>query len=348
VLGQAPVAFDAGPARAWLGLMALRRDGRDEAAPLGGVEPLWHAVRGAPYLGGFRAVAGAVSHEFPIEYFGDEAVEAGEALITEGRIERGVPFHYVPLAYAAPESRAARPEAFAVEEIPVASGVREGRLADALRGADRVRVDPPSGRRRDGDLPVLVPARVLDDAASIARRAGDVEAGGILIGALRFDPAVPEAFLEVTALIEAPHTRAAADHVTFTAETWSAVRGGIGLRARDERMVGWFHSHPAHAWCRECSDEARRRCRFGRGFFSADDRLLHRTVFPAAWSVGLLVTRTAFGEEIHTMFGWNEGSIEQRGYHVLRGGGTAAGDAPRAGTSDVAPCAAKEEHDAQR
>ncbi len=345
VLGSVPVAFDPEPARSWLGLMSLRSHGTDDSTQLGAVAPIWHPSHGPPYLSGFRATSGPSTHEFPVEYFGEAAIAAGDSLVTEGRIRRGDRVRYIPLAFAAPESRTSEPGRFEVEEIPVPPGVRPGSLADHIRRSDPVPSDPSDhaagdpvhGRSRDSGLPVFVPSCVLDEAVTLARRSGDVEAGGILLGTLRFDAAAPEAFLEISALIEAPHTRAAADHVTFTAETWSAVRGTIGLRARDERMVGWYHSHPAHAWCRSCPDEARRRCRLARGFFSPDDRLLHRTVFPAAWSVGLLVTRTALGSEFHTMFGWHEGSIGRRGYHVLRGGAGPSGDASHG---------RREEHDA--
>jgi hypothetical protein len=167
------------------------------------------------------------------------------------------------------------------------------------------------------DLPVFVPAAVLVDAERIARAAGDLETGGVLLGHLRRDPRAGALHVEVTALVEASHTRATSERLSFTADTWTEARGLIRLRARNERMCGWWHVHPAHAWCRDCPIESQRRCRLARGFLSADDRFLHRTVFPAAWSVALVVTRVAFGGEEHALFGWNEGRIERRGYHVV-------------------------------
>ena len=56
-------------------------------------------------------------------------------------------------------------------------------------------------------MPVFLPQRVLDEAAALTRAERGRETGGVLIGNLRHDPAVPDIFAEVTAQISAEHTR---------------------------------------------------------------------------------------------------------------------------------------------
>jgi hypothetical protein len=83
-------------------------------------------------------------------------------------------------------------------------------------------------------------------------------------------------------------------------------------------VLGWFHSHPQLAWCREkkCSPEAQRRCAAAVGFLSAEDVALHRTMFPRAFTVALVMTHSINGIRPR-LFGWRAGSLEPRGYRVL-------------------------------
>ena len=151
----------------------------------------------------------------------------------------------------------------------------------------------------------------------MTRQAEANEIGGILIGQLCEDGEQRRLFLEVTALIMAKHTLQETTKITFTPETWAALDAAIKLRRSDEQMVGWFHSHPAKYWCSPtCSPEARRNCPLGRNFFSGEDRMLHRTVFSAAHCVALVATNTDDGLR-YALFGWQQGIIAQRGFHVL-------------------------------
>ena len=55
------------------------------------------------------------------------------------------------------------------------------------------------------------------------------------------------------------------------------------------------------------------------GFFSAQDRALHRAVFPRAYAVALVVNQIAEQEQTFSLFGWRQGLIQARGFHVLNG-----------------------------
>jgi hypothetical protein len=53
-----------------------------------------------------------------------------------------------------------------------------------------------------------------------------------------------------------------------------------------------------------------------RDFFSDHDHHLHRSVFPAAYSIALVVNDASDGLS-HSCFGWYEGVLVPRGFHVL-------------------------------
>ena len=62
--------------------------------------------------------------------------------------------------------------------------------------------------------------------------------------------------------------------------------------------------------------ERRLACAMQQPFLSADDLLLHRTVFSKAWQAALLVNVADAGTT-HTVWGWSEGSVRQIPFRVL-------------------------------
>ena len=91
------------------------------------------------------------------------------------------------------------------------------------------------GPQSVAEMPVFIPARILDEAAARVADAGKNETGGILIGRLARDVSrTPgEIFLQVTAQIPARHAIEEKVSLTFTAETWTAVRAAVDLRKPD-------------------------------------------------------------------------------------------------------------------
>ena len=362
-LAQVPAEVDWEPALAWARWLSIRR-GRRPTLAGASLRPLWHDSLGEPYLRGFSIAPGdgdgdEAPHEFPIRYFGEQALRASLELVAQGKLEKSEPFKYLVLAFPAPDAPREAPSArFVVEEAEPALTLLDSRLASFLAAAEAPGAaagapvtEGASGAARSSpaaDAPLFVPRSVLDEARALSREAGARETGGVLVGHLRHDAGVPESFVEVTALIAAQHTQAEVDRLTFTAESWAAARGVLALRGRDELMLGWFHSHPVRHWCRECPIEAQRQCRLAHDYFSEHDRALHRAVFPAAWSVALVVNVVGFGEETISMFGWREGRIEPREFHVIGApSATAAGPRPLPRSSAAAaPAAAGGRHDA--
>jgi proteasome lid subunit RPN8/RPN11 len=187
-------------------------------------------------------------------------------------------------------------------------------LSERLRGAEPIAAG--GGEQEDAaELPVLLPARVLEEAADLARTEEGIETGGLLIGHLHHDQGMAELLVEVTAQLPARHTCGDATKLTFTAQTWTEARATLALRGKDEIMLGWWHSHPVRHWCRNCPLDRQRDCALARGFLSADDRALHRAIFPSAYSVALLASDVAFDDVSFSLFGWRQGRIERRGFH---------------------------------
>ena len=161
------------------------------------------------------------------------------------------------------------------------------------------------------DFPVHLSREVLETALRLAGDAGEVETGGVLFGRLKRGAEGTGALLEVTHLCHAADGRGDGASFTFTPETWSVAQDFLSARAAGEMMVGSWHSHPD--FCRKCEPEQQKICAMRRPFFSDDDVRLHESVFPAAYSVGLLASHdgTCF---IPSLWGWRDGFITRRSY----------------------------------
>ena len=302
-LGQFPVTMDWEPARQWARLAALRAG--QQPGLEASIEPRWEATVGKPYVDGICVRLADVSVVIPTTYFRTAAQQIAQTLVAEKRLTDGELFNYGVVAFPI-QKETPRP-LFRIEEVTAALPLKPARLPSGVE----------FGTQYPEDLPVLVPQAVLDEATAMTRQAEANEIGAILIGHVCRDDERRDLFIEVTALIPARHALSESAKLTFTAETWTAVDAAIKLRRRNEQMLGWFHSHPAKYWCSaNCSLEARKKCPLSRNFFSAEDCLLHRTVFPMAHCSALVVTNTDAGLK-YAMFGWRHGIIAQRGFHIL-------------------------------
>jgi len=332
LLGHATIEPDWEPAVEWTRLAGLRTRGiwAPGAEAERAIDALWHAELGEPFTRGFRVTfADAVDREwheeFSIHYFADAARSVAATLVAKGALAAGDRYLYRVLAYepdtpVASDTDGRFAAADAPPPLPI-HDVQPGALLDASPRHADAQVD---------DFEVYIPGAVLDEAEALTAGAGDLETGGILIGHLgrvaaaataatvRPDTSTSDICVAVSALVPARHTIGHATKLTFTSDTWTDVRRTVALRRRGELVLGWFHSHPQLAWCREqgCSPDAQQRCTAAAGFFSADDVALHRTVFPRAFTVALLMTHSVQGI-LPRLFGWRAGLLEPRGYRVL-------------------------------
>lgn len=331
---QAALEVDWGPAAECVRLQAIR-GGLSIAEVFGAtcvVEPIWHERLQAPHVRGLRVQLGdgdldhACTVELTTAYFAGLAAVVARRAVDEGRLAEDEPYRYLITAFPRQEPAARHREGGAgsmvvAPDVPEGSSLRATSLAPSVHLRNGRLPRPLDGTHGDtgdpGDLPVLLPSRVLEEASDLTLAAGGVETGGILIGHLCQDPSVPEAFVQVTGQIPVRHVEADATRLAFGAEAWTEVRSALALRGDDEVMVGWWHSHPVHEWCKDCPAERQRACPLARGFLSAHDRILHRTVFPRAWSSALVMSRPVSGPPTAALFGWRHGSLARRGYHLL-------------------------------
>ena len=324
-LGHVPIEVDWEPARQDVSFRAVRRGvhaaDRGAAGDVTAVEPVWDPVRHEPIVAGFRVrIAGgngdaAISGDFPLGYFKGLARLVSAGFVEQGLLKAQELFRYNVLAVkkADPPEDPPRP-AFTVAEVTPPLPLQKASLAE-LR--DRA---APSGLMAPDDPPVFVPQPVLDDAIALTKKAGANETGGILIGHLKQDTATPEIAVEVTAQIPALHTRSEVTRLTFTAETWTAVRHAIELRRRAEIMVGWWHSHSfMKELCKDCDKAPGQTCNVHSAFMSDEDVAVCRAVFPRAYSVALVISDSPCSGVLPALFGWRQGLIEERGFHVLPG-----------------------------
>jgi hypothetical protein len=321
VIAQMPIAVDWQPAVEWTRLSAVRSGLPVEAmaAPCA-VDPIWHADAGEPYISGFKvAVDGGSRHEcdFRFTYWRALAKMAATALIDKGLLNDGERFRYRVTAFAC---EAAAPSDGGVgldmEEVAPDLHITEGVLADLVGRST------PVGTVQSGDFPVFIPKDVMEEAARLKDEAEALETGSILIGRLHIDRTLPkpEVFAVVSAQVPARYTRSELTSINFTADTWADVHNAIALRGADELMLAWFHTHPTRHFCK-CETCDRSRCSFNKDFFSIDDRLLHRSVFPRAWTSALVMSDVLVGRDVWTtssaFYGWREGVIVERGFYEL-------------------------------
>ncbi|HVS03948.1 MAG TPA: Mov34/MPN/PAD-1 family protein [Thermoanaerobaculia bacterium] len=332
LVARVAASIDWEPAREWVRFLAVRRGWLRPGEEAGRVviAPRWHGEIGRPYAAAFRlrlTLPGrpALTVELPASYLRDPAVAAVAALREAGQLSAGDGYSVFAVV-AEGERELPMASSFAVEtaspEVPLLPG-SQAALAERATPADEPAAE-------GDDVRCLIAEEVLAEAAKLAAAAAPHETGGALLGHLRRDQGSDELYLEVTAQL--PATRAVADtaRLTFTAEAWTEVSAALERRMGGEILLGWWHSHPLADWYRGEGEEGGHRTAVtalaAAGFLSAQDRALHRVVFPRAWSVALLVTLTDGGPRLR-LFGWRRGQVEPRGFDRLRPAGARAQEA---------------------
>jgi proteasome lid subunit RPN8/RPN11 len=109
---------------------------------------------------------------------------------------------------------------------------------------------------------LAVDGEVVRQIRQHARSSSQTEVCGVLIGRDR------DHRIEVAACIEGQDAEEAGAHVTFTQETWEHIYAVKDKKYPDERIVGWYHSHPG----------------FGV-FLSEHDTFIHRNFFSSPGQV---------------------------------------------------------------
>lgn len=320
ILAQAPLNVDWGPAEECVRLAALRRGhGPLQALPMGEVciEPVWHKQKGQPCLAGVRAGIELddewIVEDLEVEYFLPAIAKAGARLIKSGGLRSDDEFHVQVNAFrrSIQDPDCNTPAAPNRERELCPIPVQPGDFEALLKTSSPLWMNDP------GDVPVFVPAEVLDEIEQRTRSVCPAVTGGILIGQMRRDPLDAEMlFLTVTAQVPAPYRTATPDRFTFTPETWAAANSAVRIRGRGEICCGWWHcgtgsSFPSYPPRREMGG-----LNDPYQFFGESACALHRLVFPRAFSIGLVATRIE-DDVWMSCFGWRKGRILRRGLRIL-------------------------------
>jgi proteasome lid subunit RPN8/RPN11 len=134
-------------------------------------------------------------------------------------------------------------------------------------------------------LEVAIDSEVLRTIRQHARSSSKTEVCGVLIGQDR------DRRVQIEACIEGENAEGAGAHVTFTQDTWEHIYAVKDKKYPDERIVGWYHSHPG----------------FGI-FLSEHDTFIHRNFFSSPGQVAWVYDPHSDEEGC---FGWVDGQIER-------------------------------------
>jgi proteasome lid subunit RPN8/RPN11 len=161
---------------------------------------------------------------------------------------------------------------------------------------------------------LVVDSEVVRQIRQHARSSSKTEVCGVLIGQDR------DQRIDVAACIEGQNAEEAGAHVTFTQDTWEHIYAVKDQKYPEERIVGWYHSHP------------------GFGVFLSDhDTFIHKNFFSSPGQVAWVFDPHSDEEGC---FGWVGGRIErlkQIGVVGRRGGEEAhEGERPETGAANGA------------
>lgn len=144
--------------------------------------------------------------------------------------------------------------------------------------------------RTDG-FAVVIQQAVLDTIQAHGKSNTKVEVCGVLVGKVWHDDAGP--YLLIHASIAGNAASSHAANVTFTAETWTQIHAEMDKSFPNDRIVGWYHTHPGFDI-----------------FLSEMDLFIQRNFFDLPWQVAYVYDPLRGHDG---MFVWRNGvpTIEQ-------------------------------------
>lgn len=147
-------------------------------------------------------------------------------------------------------------------------------------------------------VPVVIRRQALEAIYAHGRENREIEICGVLVGgghvAQQLDGGRP--FLYVVGAIRGEHAGSQVAQVTFTAETWQHIHTTMDRDWPDERIIGWYHTHP----------------NFGI-FLSEMDLFIHTSFFGAADQLAFVYD--AIREE-EGLFVWRNGASERTAFLI--------------------------------
>lgn len=135
---------------------------------------------------------------------------------------------------------------------------------------------------------ILIERSALNEIHTHGRSITDKEICGVLVGNVWRDAGGP--YLHVKAVVRGEYAAHQAAQVTFTADTWTYINHELDSRYPDDRIVGWYHTHPG----------------FGV-FLSEMDLFIQQSFFDLPWQIALVFDPVRDEEAI---FSWRKGNCQ--------------------------------------
>lgn len=93
-------------------------------------------------------------------------------------------------------------------------------------------------------LAVYFHTQAEHEAQAHAASDRSIEVGGALIGGAYEDPNGSQKFILIRYIVKGDFTRGSSARLTFTADTWAEILRVAETNYSDQRIVGWYHTHP--------------------------------------------------------------------------------------------------------
>jgi proteasome lid subunit RPN8/RPN11 len=110
------------------------------------------------------------------------------------------------------------------------------------------------------------------------------EVCGVLVGDIYRDASGP--LLYIRAIIRGDPATGNVSQVTFTSQTWSHIHEQLEQNFPDEKIVGWYHTHPGHGI-----------------FLSGMDLFIHENFFNLPWQIAMVYDPHSHE---HGLFVWKD------------------------------------------
>ncbi len=155
---------------------------------------------------------------------------------------------------------------------------------------------PLGARRRSAGFQVVMRQSALNEIHDHGLETPHVEVCGVLIGGVYRDDLGQ--YLHVRHVVRGESSESTAGSVTFTSETWDEIHRLMEQQYPDERILGWYHTHPNHGI-----------------FLSSMDTFIHENFFDLPWQVAFVHDPVRLKDG---MFTWQDGSVKGSSYQIER------------------------------
>jgi proteasome lid subunit RPN8/RPN11 len=157
-----------------------------------------------------------------------------------------------------------------------------------------VREFPAGVEGRTDAIPVVIKQSILNHIHLHGQQTTDVEICGVLVGRGYRDERGP--FVLIEGAIRGDHAESQTAQVTFTSETWNHIYAILDSAFPEQRILGWYHTHPG----------------FGI-FLSGMDLFIHENFFSSPEQFAIVYDPLSGDEGI---FLWTAGKAERAAYLI--------------------------------